>query len=154
MKAMSKGEIAKDYFKQGYNCAQAVARAFFEETGKSESELALLMSPFGGGLARMREVCGAVSGGALVLGLLYGFDSPDQTAEKAALYKTVQKFAEKFKAENGAIVCKELLVGGFENAHNPVPAARTDEYYKKRPCAELVEMAADIVEEIIKSGNQ
>lgn len=140
---MSKGKIAKDLFMNGLNCSQAVLCAFCDETGLSYETSLAISSSFGGGMGRMREVCGAVSGMFMVVGLLYGGKNT-----KAEQYKIVQDLAEKFKAENGSIICRELLgVGGKES---PVPEERTNEYYKKRPCPELVEMAANIVEEYIE----
>lgn len=155
---MTRKEKAQEYFKQGYNCAQSVILAFKDELGKSQEELAMLGSSFGGGLARMREVCGAVSGGALVLGLLFGYQEPKDVQGKKEHYALVQDFAAKFKAEVGSVVCRELLYGGnFELSHNPPadwdkpdPAERTPGYYKKRPCIELVGLAADIIDDIVE----
>ena len=140
---MSKGKIAKEYFLNGLNCSQAVLCAFCDETGLSYETAHAISSSFGGGMGRLREVCGAVSGMFMVVGLLYG-----NTNTKAEQYKIVQDLAAKFRNENGSIICKELL--GVGGAQPPVPDERTTEYYKKRPCPELVEMAADILEEYIE----
>lgn len=140
---MTKGEKAKELFENGLNCSQAVLCAFCDETGLSYDTSLALASSFGGGMGRLREVCGAVSGMFMVAGLLYGSDNT-----KSDQYKLVQSLAGKFKEENGSIVCRELL--GIDGAQPPIPEKRTNEYYKKRPCGELVKTAADIMEEYIK----
>lgn len=147
----TKAEKAKQLFKNGHNCAQAVVCAFADEINMSEDTAYMLASSFGGGLGRMREVCGAVSGMAMVAGLLYGYKPGDEPDKKAAHYVLIQSLAGKFKDENGSIICRELLTGPQANSTSPTPEKRTDEYYKKRPCAELVECAAKIMEEYINS---
>ena len=137
------GEKAKVLFTEGYNCAQAVFGAFSDVTGIDFETSLKLSSGFGGGMGRMREVCGAVSGMFMVLDAVEGYTSPTDNVAKMELYAKVQKLAEEFKAENGSIICRELLGGTPSNT--PMPTERTPEFYKKRPCAELVEMAADIV---------
>ena len=145
---MSHREIAVNYFKQGYNCAQSVVMAFRDLTGYSEEESARLASSFGGGLARMREVCGTISGMAIVAGILYGYADPKVPGAAANHYALVQKLAEKFRERNGSIICRELL--GDKSALRSTPEPRTEEYYKKRPCADLVGDAADFLDEIIE----
>ena len=108
-----------------------------------------MSSSFGGGMGRLREVCGAVSGMFMVAGLLYGYDDPKGQLEKTEHYERIQKLAQEFKSENGSIVCRELL-GLSESKSEPKPEERTKEYYRKRPCPEMVKMAADIMEEYIK----
>lgn len=146
---MKHREAAIEYFKQGYNCAQAVVVAFGDVTGLSERESARLASSFGGGLGRLREVCGTVSGMAIVAGILYGFDDPRDPQAKQEHYALVQKLAGRFREQNGSIVCRELL--GDRSAVRTAPDPRTAEYYKKRPCVELVGMVADILDEEIAS---
>ena len=139
--------LAENYFKQGYNCSQSVAAAFAPDMGLELSDVLKMTAGFGGGFGRMREVCGAFSGIVFVLGTMYGSDDP---AGKTALYTTVQALAEKYKEKNGAnsIICRELL--GLDKAEgSPVASPRTSEYYKKRPCNELVGLAAEIMEEYI-----
>lgn len=143
-----KGEEARALFMQGYNCSQSVAAAFCEETGISRDTMLKISVGLGGGMGRLREVCGAFSGMVLVLGLLYGDTTP---ASKQAVYPIVQQLAAECKAQNGSIVCKELL-GLAKPEGSPVPEARTAEYYKKRPCAELVVQAADLLAEYIASN--
>ena len=141
---MSHKELAISYFKSGFNCAQSVVMAFRDLTGLSEGESARLASSFGGGLGRMREVCGAVSGMAIVAGILFGYDDPKAPGAVQGHYALVQKLAGEFRERNGSIVCRELL-GGVPST-NPAPEARTAEYYRKRPCVDLVGDAAEILE--------
>ncbi|HKL73859.1 MAG TPA: C-GCAxxG-C-C family protein, partial [Clostridia bacterium] len=112
-----------------------------------------LSSSFGGGMGRLREVCGAVSGMFIVAGLLYGYDNPVDKKAKTDHYKLIQELAAEFKKENGSIVCRELLGLGKE-ADTPVPDDRTKEYYSKRPCVELVGIAAEIIEKEINKVNE
>ncbi len=142
---MTREEKAREHFLKGYNCAQAVALAFADLTGVDEETMAKLAAPFGGGMGRMREVCGAVSGMLMVEGLLRGYSDPEANGEKKELYARVQNMAARFKEECGSIICRELLEGKADNA--PTPTERTPAFYKKRPCAELVALAAKILEE-------
>lgn len=141
---MNKKEYAESLFKSGYNCSQSVAAAFAEEAGLEKNFAARLTIGFGGGVGRMREVCGTVSGMAFVISALYDED-------KGKIYERIQEVAEEFRKENGSIVCRELLGLSIKGADSPVPEPRTDVYYKKRPCAELVGMSADILERYIKT---
>ena len=138
--------LAAELFLEGYNCAQAVAVAFTDLTGMDKKEAAKLASPFGGGMGRMREVCGAVSGMFMVLGSLYGYDNSDADSKKKDLYKQVQELAEQFKQENGSIICREILKNP---PSDPNPSPRTAEYYAKRPCARMVMTAAKLMDEFI-----
>ena len=139
---MTKGKVARENFMNGLNCSQAVAVAFADEMNMPKELVAKLTIGFGGGIGRMREVCGAVSGMTFVISALYD-------DEKSDIYKRVQAVANEYKEENGSIICRELL-GLGAGADKPVPELRTQEYYKKRPCAELVGCAAKIMEEYIK----
>lgn len=145
---MTKGEIAENYFRNGYNCSQAVALAFCDEMKLDEQTVARLMTGFGAGFGRMREVCGTVSGMTFVASALYG------DSGKAETYTLVQKLGDRFKADNGSIVCRELLGLDIKGSDSPIPEKRTTEYYKKRPCAELVHMAADYVDDLINELNK
>ena len=145
---MDHAEKAKQLFCKGYNCSQAVLMAFSDLTGLDDDTSAKLASSFGGGLARMREVCGAVSGVAMVLGLLYGNDDPTDQEAKSTHYHLVQEFARRFKEQNGSIICRELL-SGTGSVEGNTPEKRTQEYYKKRPCPELVRQAAEILDGMI-----
>lgn len=146
---MSRGDIAKKYFTEGYNCSQSVAMAFSDVIGIDKTTVAKMTSGFGGGMGRMREVCGAFSGAAFVLSCLYGYDDAEDYAAKTELYKRVQQLGAEFKNDNGSIVCRELLALQKKGADTPTPEKRTQEYYKKRPCPELVRYAADILETYI-----
>ena len=133
------------YFKQGYNCSQAVFASCADLYGMTDEQLALRLSAsFGGGMGRMREVCGAVSGMFMVLGRLEGYDQVDREKQKA-LYEKVNILADKFKAETGSIICNELL-GLTKKENDLTPEKRDENYYKKRPCVELVGLACEILE--------
>lgn len=137
---------AAELFLKGYNCAQAVMVAFCDMTGLEEGYAAKMVSSFGGGMGRLREVCGAVSGMLAVAGILYGYDDPQDDAAKKAHYALVQELAGKFREQAGSIVCREILKNP---PSDPKPTPRTEEYYKQRPCARLVYLAAQILDEYI-----
>ena len=143
---MTREERARENFLKGYNCAQAVLLAFEDKLGLplDTDTLAKLAAPFGGGMGRMREVCGAVSGMLMVDGFLRGYSDAEAKDEKTETYARVQKLAARFREECGSIICREILEGAD---NSPTPSARTAEYYKKRPCAELVALAAKILDE-------
>ena len=144
----SKGEQAYKYFLQGYNCSQSVVAAFAEELSLSKEQAVKMSAGFGAGFGRMREVCGGFSGIVFVISSLYGNSDP---AGKSDFYKEIQELAARYKERNGggSIVCRELL--GLQKAEGTHQAApRTEEYYKKRPCPELVRLAAEIAEEYIE----
>lgn len=144
---MNKGGIAKENFLSGMNCCQAVVLAFKEEMGLSEETLKKLSIGFGGGFARQRLICGAVSGMNIVLSFVLS-DGKD----KGKIYAIIQNACERFKAETGSIICGELLSGAIAKNTSPVPEERTEKYYKKRPCADFCALAANIAEEIIKEN--
>ncbi|MBQ8210734.1 MAG: C_GCAxxG_C_C family protein [Clostridia bacterium] len=150
---MSRREKAMALFEQGYNCSQAVAGAFCDKTNIDFDTMMRLASVFGGGMGRLREVCGAVSGMFIITGLLYGYDSAEDIEAKKNLYSQVQTLANSFKMKNGSYVCRELLSLPNTGADSPVPEARTAQYYKKRPCKELVGDAADILDKFLKEQN-
>lgn len=140
---------AVELFEGGYNCAQAVFAAFSDVTGIDEATSKALSSSFGGGMGRMREVCGAVSGMLMAAGILFGGDcnaNSNGGAAKSEHYARVRLLMERFKSENGSYICRELLelptgqIGGE-------PEQRTKEYYLRRPCSELVGCAARILDE-------
>lgn len=148
---MSRGDKAYELFMQGYNCTQSVAVAYADILGMEEQTAARLASGFGGGMGRMREVCGAFSGVVMVMSWLYGYYEPTDTENKTALYEKIRLLADRFREQNGSIICKELL-GLKEPEKSAVPEARTAQYYKKRPCPELCRIAADLLEEFIKDN--
>lgn len=146
---MTRPEKAKQLFTSGYNCSQAVVGAFIDDFAIDFDTAMKLSSSFGGGMGRMREVCGAVSGAFMIAGLKCGYCDPCDKAAKSAHYALIQKIAADFKQQNGSIICRELLegVGCSGKCQGSVPEDRTAAYYKKRPCAELVYIAAKIVED-------
>ncbi len=167
-------ERAVELFHKGYNCSQSVVAAFADRYGLSE-ELALrLASPFGAGIGRMRETCGAACGMFLLAGLEEGNTTPD-VAAKGATYEVVQMMAAEFRARNGSLNCGELLglrprtqtpesapaadsgqrvcsapATNPATATSPTPEERTQTNYKKRPCAKMVEEAATIFAEYLE----
>lgn len=146
---LSKREISMTYFKMGYNCSQAVALAFADEMEIESTIIKKIASSFGGGMGRLREVCGAVSGMFIVAGVIYGYDAPEMFKTKSEHYARIQKLAADFRNKNSSIVCRELL--GVDGVQVPVPEKRTAQYYKKRPCAELVGDAAEIMEHMLNN---
>ena len=148
---LSHADRAEALFREGYNCAQAVFAAFCDVTGTDEKTALMLSSPFGGGMGRMREVCGTVSGMFMALGLLYGYDNGDAKEKKAELYANVRALADRFRAENGGtIICRELLPKAMQGG-NGEPAPRTEEFYRARPCVRYVRSAAELLDEFIKN---
>ncbi len=141
------GKIAEENFKKGYNCAQSVCLAFAEETALSEEIILKLSSSFGGGMGRMREVCGAVSAMFIIAGLLKGYNKPCDDENKTEHYKLIQTLAKEFKTCHGSIICRELL--GLEKADDEnfsfIPSKRTEKYYAERPCENFVRTAAEII---------
>lgn len=160
MRCENKGERAALLFHEGYNCAQSVVLAFAEEIkeefGLEEKALAKLASSFGGGMGRLREVCGAVSGMFMVYGMIYGYDSPTpeedeaMQAEKDAHYQKIQQLAEAFKQCQGTIICREIL-DKPEGADDYHAEKRTEEYYEVRPCEQCVYDAAEILKNFLKN---
>ncbi|MBE6251555.1 MAG: C_GCAxxG_C_C family protein [Bacteroidales bacterium] len=139
---------AKRLFREGgYNCCQAVVLAYNDIFGLDDKTAAALSSGFGGGMGRMREVCGSVSGMVMLAGLLHPAGDPSDKASRTANYTLVQQVAGQFRDINGSIVCRELLGMTSKSAtpESPTPSDRTEEYYKKRPCEELVGISARII---------
>ena len=148
---MTRREAAMANFMKGYNCSQAIALTFADMVPVDESTLLKLASSFGGGMGRLREVCGSVSGMFMIAGLLYGYDGPETGDVKAEHYARIQELAKRFEEKHGTIICREML--GLNVRHDtPVPEARTKEYYKKRPCSEIIGDAAEILEQFIKES--
>ena len=143
---MDRATKAAGLFFDGYNCAQAVAVAYADVLGMEEKAVARMISGFGGGFGRLREVCGAVSGMVFVISTLYGYDSMDDNQAKMAHYKRIQDLAGAFREQNGSIVCREILKNP---PSDPAPSPRTAEYYATRPCARMVYTAAKLVEDYI-----
>ncbi len=146
---MTRAEKAAQLFHDGYNCAQAVALAFCDVTGLDEGFTARMASSFGGGMGRMREVCGAVSGMLLVTGILYGYEGGEGDTIKQAHYTLVQELAGQFREKVGSIICRDILKNP---PSDPVPSPRTEEYYAQRPCVRMVYLAANILDEYISAN--
>ena len=151
---------AVENFKQGYNCAQAVTAAFADLYSLTEEQALLVSASFGGGIGRMREVCGAASGMFILAGMQAGTTDPKDSKGKEYNYQVVQQLASEFRKRNGSIICGELL-GLRKLAENRAqqftdtkPEERTPEYYKKRPCVKMVEEGARIFAEYLESINQ
>lgn len=149
----ARGLKAKSFFESGYNCAQSVVLAFTEEMGMDAETASKLASPFGAGMGRLREVCGAFSGSLLVIGNLFGVSDPLDAEGKGALYKDIQDLASKFRAANGSLICRELLHLS-EKSSAPTPEARTQEYYRNRPCGEIVAKVTDLLEDYVATRQQ
>lgn len=136
---------AVNNFKAGYNCAQSVFLAFADVVGFDNETALKLSSSFGGGMGRLREVCGAVSSMFALAGLLKGYIEPNNDELKAEHYARIQALAEKFKSKHKTIICRELL-GLPEGADEPTPSKRTEQYYQERPCEYFIRTAAEIIE--------
>ena len=146
---MTRKELAMQRFLDGYNCAQCMILAF-EDLIDIDVNLALkIASPFGGGMGRLREVCGSVSGMFMVLGFIRGYNEPDDYEGKKRLYEEVQELARRYEKDNGSIICRDLL-GLTGKKQDATPEKRTEEYYKKRPCTEKVGSAVEILEAYLK----
>lgn len=144
-------EAACKLFSEGYNCAQAVFAAFCDITAMDKETALKLSSSFGGGMGRMREVCGACSGMFMAAGILYGYTGNEDDKTKAEHYKRIQYLAAEFKKEHDTIICRELLKN-LSVTSSPTPDKRTEEYYKVRPCMRFVNTAAEILDRYIQEN--
>lgn len=144
---------AKELFETGYNCAQSILAAFCDETGLEFEESLKLASSFGGGMGRLREVCGAVSGMFLVVGAKYGHTDPHEKRAKDEQYRLIQELAKKFEEAEGTIICRELL-GLPYRRDKPETDPRNLQYYHTRPCAAYVQRAAIILDECIANRKE
>ena len=155
-KIQSRAALARQNFLQGYGCAQSILLAFSDLTGLDEKTSARLGSSFGGGMGRLREVCGGVTGAFAVLGLLCGYDDPADKEGKSRHYADIRELARRFseRSQGNSIVCRNLLTGaGLSGASGGEAEARTPEYYKKRPCPDLVALAAEVLAEMLVEKN-
>ena len=144
----TKSEKAVELFHTGYNCAQSVFCAFCEDFGMDFETGLKLSSSFGGGMGRLREVCGAVSAMFMIAGLKYGYSEPNNDVIKQAHYERIQSLAAKFEEKHKTIICREIL-GLPKGKDTPVPSKRTDEYYRTRPCEKCIADAAQIIADFI-----
>ena len=144
-------EKAVRLFSEGLNCAQAVFTAFSDVTGIDEELAKRLSSSFGGGMGRMREVCGTCSAMFMVAGILYGEGTEQDDKLKAEHYKRIQYLADEFRKEHDTIICRDLLKG-LAVTSEPTPEKRTEQYYKVRPCAKFVKTAAEILDRYLEEN--
>ncbi len=144
----TKSKKAVKLFKSGYNCAQSVFCAFCEDVNIDFETGLKLSSSFGGGMGRLREVCGAVSAMFMVAGLKYGHTEPDDDNKKQSHYELIQKLAEKFEEKHKTIICREIL-GLPAGKDSPIPSKRNKNYYETRPCEKCIADAAQIIEDVI-----
>ena len=149
---MNEKERAIDLFKEGFNCSQSVFVAFSDRFGIDEETAKKISAGLGGGLGRMREVCGAVSGAAMVIGSIASATDGKDSESKQKNYELVREFSERFTKRNGSIICRELLGLDVKMEKSAEPEKRTAEYYKKRPCVELVGDAIEILQDIIEEN--
>lgn len=148
--AMSeKANKAKALFRQGYSCAQAVLLAFEEETGLDKTTAALISSSFGGGMGRLREVCGAFSSAIMILGLKNGTALPQDEIGKARQYEEIQQLAERFRKENGSLICRDLL-DRVPTTSGSAPQTRDEAYYQQRPCEAIVGRTAKMINDYLE----
>ena len=145
-------ERAVENFMQGYGCCQSVVAAFADLYGMDDNIAKRVAAGFGGGVGRMRMMCGAVSGIVMLVGLDCGQTEGSDREGKSACYKVVQELLAKSKEQNGSLICAEILgIKGYEKAAcSYVASPRTAEYYKQRPCAAKVESAARIFAEYLR----
>lgn len=142
---------ALELFRRGYNCSQAVMLAFCDVMDMDEKTALKISSSFGGGIGRMREVCGAVSGMFMVAGMLYGYTDADDSQGKNNHYKRIQQLASQFKELNGSYICRELLKDvAYTTDH--ISAERNEEFYKLRPCERMVCDAARLMDQYIENN--
>ena len=137
MKTSERAELAVDLFEQGYNCAQSVVGAWLDQTEITSEQAMRLASSFGGGMGRLREVCGALTGCFMVAGLLHGYSEPGDDVEKGKHYALIQEIAKEFEQKYKTILCRDLLELDIKH-DSPNPSVRTAEYYTERPCARFI----------------
>lgn len=147
---MTAKEKARSYFLEGFNCSQSVFCAFSDRFGIDEETAKKISAGLGGGVGRMREVCGAVSASAMVLGSVCAPVDGSDKGSKMKNYELVREFADRFLERQPSVVCRELLKMRVKMEKTPMPDDRTAEYYKNRPCLKVVEDAAEILEEMLK----
>lgn len=144
-----RSDRAVELFKSGFNCSQSVFTAYADIFGIDENTALRVSAGLGGGVGRSREVCGTVTAAAMLIGMKYGAVNGSDRESKKLCYEKVQEYIAEFKKINPSIVCRELLGLSQGENQNPVPDARTPQYYKKRPCAQLVEDSAKALEKIL-----
>lgn len=146
---MTRGEQAEHNFREGYTCAQAVALAFCKDAGADEKTLLAATYPMGGGMGRMRLTCGAVNAMAIIAGMKMSHGQPGDLQRRGEIYAVVRQMVEEFKADNGTIICAELLGRALPKNDSPQPEERTADYYKRRPCPEKIRQCGLIIEKYL-----
>ena len=149
---MNEKERAIELFEEGFNCSQSVFMAYAHRFDIDEDTAKKISAGLGGGIGRMREVCGAVSGAAMVIGSICSATDGKDNENKQKNYELVREFADRFTKRNGSIICRELLGLDVKMEKSAKPENRTAEYYKKRPCVELVGDAVEILAELIEEN--
>ena len=145
---MTRKEKAMQSFLDGYNCSQCMILAFQDIITIDLDTALKVASPFGGGMGRLREVCGSVSGMFMILGYVKGYHKPDDYEGKKTLYEHIQELARRYEIANGSIICRDLLELNVKR-HDATPEQRSEEYYKTRPCAAKIGSAAEILEQYL-----
>lgn len=135
---------AVGYFMEGYNCAQSVVLAYCDVIGIDQDTAKKISAPFGGGMGRLREMCGACSGMFMLMGFKYPVTDANNQAIKEENYTAVQRTANEFKDYFGSYICADLLKLDRIPQH-PFPSNRNARYYAERPCSRFVAVAAEIV---------
>ncbi|NLW10692.1 MAG: C_GCAxxG_C_C family protein [Clostridiaceae bacterium] len=148
MTAADRAELAVDLFEQGYNCAQSVVGAWLDQTEMESDQAMRLASSFGGGMGRLREVCGALTGSFMVAGLLHGYAKSGDDEEKGKHYALIQQIAGDFEYKYKTILCRDLLELDIKH-DSPNPSARTAEYYAERPCARFIYDAVILLDQAL-----
>lgn len=150
---MTRKEKAMQSFLDGYNCSQCMMLAFEDYLTIDIDEALKIAAPFGGGMGRLREVCGSVSGMFMVMGFIKGYNEPGDYDGKKELYEHIQELARRYEEANGSIICRELL-GLSVHKEDAAPEKRTAEYYQKRPCAAKIGSAAEILDTYLNELSQ
>ena len=145
-KTINRRLLAEQYFLKGYSCSQAIVLAYKDLIKLDEKTCLKIASPFGGGMGRLRETCGAFSGALIVLGYLKGNPTLD-IKKKTKLYETIQLMAKDFIKANGFLRCRDLL--NLHNKSTAKPSKRNAQYYAHRPCQKIVGNAASILEKYL-----
>ena len=143
---MDKIETAKSLFKQGFNCSQALFGAYSIKLGLKQETAFKIASAFGGGIGRMGETCGAVTGAFMIIGLKYGMTDAKNKKSKMKTYEVVEKFINKFKSRNNSITCRELL--GFDMSSFKTLSPDLSKIVMER-CPKLLRDSAEIIDEIL-----
>lgn len=145
LNVQERAEKARQLFREGYNCSQAVLLAYTDLFPLDAETAKAIASSFGGGMGRMREVCGTCTAMFAIAGLARPSTVPGDTKSKMENYALVQELAQEFKKETGSIICRDMLKLNGNTHEGPIPEQRTEDYYKRRPCSELVYLAAEII---------